>query len=105
MATKNIYLTPAGSVLSPVAGRWLFFIMGILYLAFSYFHFSNQSEILNSGLFLLAGLSFITGGLLYSTTGPLARYVRVTGEGLSIKPTVLGRSHNYSWNDLAAIQL
>ena len=105
MATKSIYLAPAGSILSPTAGRWLFSMLGILYLAFGYFHFSNQGEILDSGLFLLAGLGFIASGLLYSTAGPLARYVRVTGEGLSIKPTVLGRSHNYSWDDLAAIQL
>ena len=105
MITRNIHLAPAGSVLSPVACRWLLSILGILYLAFSYYHFTNREETLGSWLFMLTGLGFIVGGLLYSSAGPLARYVKVTDEGLSIKPNVLGRAHSYLWNDLSAIQL
>jgi len=58
MVAKNIYLAPADSVLSPAAGRWLLSILGLLYLGFSYYHFTTRGETLDSGLFLLAGLSF-----------------------------------------------
>lgn len=100
---KTILLGEKGMISANVS-KWLFGILGLLWLILGIIEIYEEGSSIGSIGYLAIAFVFIVYSILVFTINPLAPKVIITDHEIKIKRKVIGGHINILWNDIKSIE-